>query len=85
MLEQEAASLKKEGEDIDPDLGVEMRWQIEDVRVRQRPDDRAHPWAGAVDVTIISRIPELDGYITEKTKKTFGYLWDSQTGKWVVE
>lgn len=77
--------MKIEGEDINPRLEVDMTWTIDGIEIRERPDDEKHPWAGAVDITIISKIKELDGYITEETKKTFRYVWDMEIQKWVIE
>ena len=62
-----------------------MTWQIHAVQVREQPNNETNPWAGSIDITIISRIKELDGYITEETDKTFHYMWDDNLEKWLAQ
>ena len=85
LLQQEAASLKQEGENISPKLEVEMTWNIDAVDVRAQPNDAQFPWSGTIHVTIVARIKELDGYVTEETKKNFDYTWDMNLEKWLAQ
>ena len=85
LLQQEALLLKRDGENISPKLEVEMTWQINSVQVREQANDETNPWAGSIDITIISRIKELDGYITERTDKTFHYMWNDDIEKWLAQ
>jgi len=85
LLRQEALLLKRDGENISPKLEVEMTWNINSVDIRQQPNDETNPWAGSIDITIISRIKELDGYITERTDKIFHYEWDDDLEKWLAQ
>lgn len=85
LLQQEAMSLKKDGENISPKLEVEMIWEINSVDIREQANNETNPWAGAIDITIVSKIAELDGYITEKTDKTFHYLWDDELEMWLAQ
>ena len=85
LLQQEAQALKRDGENINPKLEVDMTWEIGAIQLHPQPDNEAQPWKGTVEVKIISKIPELDGYITEETPKTFTYAWDVETQKWVMQ
>lgn len=86
LLRQEAETLKREGEaDVNPALGVQVTWNIEDVTVREQPDNEAHPWAGNIRFTIESRTPELDGTATERFERSYDYVWDYENDRWVMQ
>lgn len=85
LLRQEAESLKRDGEDISPKLEVDMTWEIGLVDVWEQPGNEPFPWAGNIHITIIARIKELDGYITEKTEKDFDYAWDINREEWLAQ
>ena len=85
LLRQEAESLKRDGEDISPKLEVDMTWEIGLVDVWEQPGNEPFPWAGNIHITIVARIKELDGYITEKTEKDFDYAWDMNREKWLAQ
>ena len=85
LLQQEALDMKRDGENISPKLEVELIWEIQSVEAIEQPNDEQHPWAGRVRFKIISKIKELDGYITEEMDKTFNYIWDRELEKWLAE
>lgn len=86
LLRQEAETLKREGEaDVNPALGVQVTWNIEDVTVCEQPDNEAHPWAGNIRFTIESRTPELDGTATERFERSYDYVWDYENDRWVMQ
>jgi hypothetical protein len=83
LLRQEAESLKKEGERVDPALGVATTWKIEAVEVSQRPGDAPKPWNGAIRFGIESRSRDPDGSkTTDRFEKTFQYAFDAASGRW---
>ena len=84
-LRQEAESLKRDGENISPKLEVDMAWNIGSVDVWEQPGNEQFPWAGKIHITIVARIKELDGYITEETEKDFEYAWDMNLEKWLAQ
>jgi len=85
LLKQEAQTMKKEGERIDPTFGVAATWNIEDVLVNERPGDAAKPWNGTIRFKIESRTREPDGStITDRFDKKFEYAFDAASGRWFV-
>jgi hypothetical protein len=85
LLRQEAESFKKEGERIDPNLGVAATWNIDSVVVTERPGDTAKPWNGTVRFKIESRTREPDGSTTtDRLEKKFEYVFDAASSRWLV-
>jgi hypothetical protein len=85
LLRQEAESMKKEGEKMDPSFGVAATWHIDAVEVAERPGDKEKPWNGTVRFTIESRTREPDGSATvDKIPKTFDYTYDLASKRWMV-
>jgi hypothetical protein len=85
LLRQEAANFKKEGERMDPALGVVATWNIESVEVAERAGDKAKPWNGTIRFKIESRMREPDGSTTtDRFEKKFEYAFDAASGRWFV-
>jgi hypothetical protein len=85
LLRQEAESLKSEGEQVNPSLGVKVTWEIQAVEVREQPEDDAYPWAGTIRYLIKSEAAEYDGSTeTDQFEKVFEYVWDMATERWIV-
>jgi hypothetical protein len=85
LLRQEAESFKKEGERIDPNLGVKATWNIDSVVVTERPGDTDKPWNGTVRFKIESRTREPDGSsTTDRLEKKFDYVFDAASSRWLV-
>jgi hypothetical protein len=84
LLRQEAASMKKDGEKVDPSLGVTATWNIESVDVTERPGDKEKPWAGTVKFRIEARTRDAGESHTDRIDKTFSYVFDAASGKWGV-
>jgi hypothetical protein len=85
LLRQEAEKMKREGEQVDPSLGVKITWEIQAVEVREQPDNDMYPWAGTIRYIIKSEASEYDGSTeTEQFEKAFDYVWDKATKQWIV-
>jgi hypothetical protein len=85
LLQQEAAYLKKGGEDIHPSLGV-MTWTIEGIDVMERPGDKDFPWAGSIRFRIHSQSRDADGAVTSDTfPKRFDYRYSTAIQKWIID
>jgi hypothetical protein len=85
LLEEEAKSMKQEGEQVDPSLGVKITWEIQSIEVREQPEDDLYPWAGTIRYVIKSEAKEYDGSTeTEQFEKAFEYVWDTATERWIV-
>ncbi len=85
MLQEEAAYLKKGGEDLDPSLG-KVTWTLEALDVKDRPGDPAYPWAGTIRFRIHQSSRDYDGNVTSETReKRFDYRFSSAVGKWIID
>ena len=85
LLQQEAAYLKKGGEDLDPSLG-KVTWTVEGLDVTERPGDKDFPWAGSIRFRIHQASRDYDGNVTSETRqKRFDYRFSSVVGKWIIE
>ena len=59
LLQQEANSLKADGEKLDPVLRVRATWTVEGLDVVERPNDADRPWSGKIRFKIKSENPEV--------------------------
>jgi hypothetical protein len=85
LLKQEAESMKQEGEQVDPSLGVKITWEIQSIEVREQPENELYPWVGTIRYVIKSEAKEYDGSTeTEQFDKAFDYVWDLATDRWIV-
>jgi hypothetical protein len=84
LLQQEAASMKRDGEKVDPSIGVTATWNIESVDVTERAGDKEKPWAGTVKFRIEARTRDAGESHTDRIEKTFSYVFDATSGKWGV-
>ncbi len=83
-LQQEAQSLKTDGEKLDPRLGVTATWIVKSVDVQEQAD-KTHPWRGAVHFHIESKTKEWDGSVLPHAfDKTFNYQYDVATRRWLM-
>jgi hypothetical protein len=83
-LQQEAQSLKTDGEKLDPKLGVTATWTVKSIEVQEDPD-AARPWRGSVRFRIESKTKEWDGSVlTHEFEKTFNYQFDAAAKRWLM-
>lgn len=86
LLQQEANSLKQDGEKPDEKLGVKATWNVESVEVREQKDNESNPWAGTVKFRITSEMREVDGTpVTQTFDKRFEYLWSTAMNRWIIQ
>jgi hypothetical protein len=86
LLQKEAESLKRDGEKVDPALGVRSTWNIEAVEVKEQPGNDTNPWAGTVRFKIESRMQEVDGSVaTQSFEKRFEYVYNSTLRRWIIQ
>jgi len=85
LLQQEAQSLKTDGEKVNPDLGIKATWNIEGVEVREQPNNPDQPWAGTIRFRIESRMREEDGRdVTQQFEKRFEYVYNDTVKRWII-
>jgi len=86
LLNQEAQSLKQDGERVNPEFGVKSTWNIEGVEVREQPNDADRPWAGTIRFKIVSQMKEVDGStLSDVTEKRFDYVYTTTLNKWIIQ
>ena len=86
LLQQEADTLKGDGERLDPVLLVKATWTIEGIDVTERPDDPDRPWAGAIRFTIRSVMRDEQGVVTtDEFERRFDYLYTLSLQRWVFQ
>lgn len=86
LLQQEAQSLKTDGEKINPELGVKSVWNIESVEVKEQPDNADQPWVGTIKFKIESKIREVDGSeVSQQFDKRFEYVYSDTLKRWIIQ
>jgi hypothetical protein len=86
LLQQEAQSLKTDGEKINPELGVKSVWNIESVEVKEQPDNADQPWVGTIKFKIESKIREVDGSeVSQQFEKRFEYVYSDTLKRWIIQ
>jgi hypothetical protein len=86
LLQQEANGLKRDGEKLDPVLGVKATWTIEKIDVTERPGDPDRPWAGTIRFKIRSETKDTDGaVVVDEFERRFDYVYTASLQKWVFQ
>jgi len=85
-LQQEANSLKQDGEKLDPVLRVKATWTVEGLDISERPNDPDKPWAGTIRFSIKSETRDTDGkVVTDEFKKRFDYVYTTSVNRWIFQ
>ena len=85
-LQQEANSLKADGEKLDPVLRVKATWTVEGLDVKERPKDPDHPWSGKIRFKIKSETKDTDGkVVTDEFARQFDYVYTTSVNRWVFQ
>lgn len=86
LLQQEADALKRDGEKLDPVLGVKATWTIAGVDVTERPNDSDRPWAGTIRFKIRSETKDTDGAVViDEFERRFDYVYTTSIQKWIFQ
>jgi hypothetical protein len=86
LLQQEAQSLKRDGEKGDPKLGVAATWIIEGVDITEQPGNADAPWLGTIRFKIESTMKdELGAVQTQSFQKKFVYVWNVTLSRWLIQ
>jgi predicted small lipoprotein YifL len=86
LLQQEADSLKGDGEKLDPVLRVKATWAIAGIDVTERANDPDRPWAGAIRFKIKSEMRDEQGAVTvDEFDRRFDYVYTSSLKRWVFQ
>ncbi len=85
-LQQEANTLKADGEKLDPVLRVKATWTIEGLDVSERPNDPDRPWAGTIRFKIRSETKDTDNKVeTDEFEKRFDYVYTTSVNRWIFQ
>ena len=86
QLQQEADTMKKGGEQMNPALRIKVTWTVEGIDLQEQPNDDAHPWKGIVRFKILSTMHDADGSETnDLIRKHFTYVYDKAGKKWLFQ
>ena len=86
LLQQEANSLKADGEKANPELGVKATWAIQAVEVREQAGNEGQPWAGTIRFNITSEMRDVDGTpLVQRFDKRFEYVWSTAMNRWIIQ
>jgi hypothetical protein len=87
LLQQEAQSLKRDGEKGDPKtLGISSTWTIQGVELTEQPGNADAPWLGTIRIKIESTMKdELGAVQTQSFEKKFVYVWNVTLSRWLIQ
>ena len=86
LLQQEANSLKADGEKLDPVLRVRATWTVEGLDVVERPNDADRPWSGKIRFKIKSETKDTDGKLqVDEFQKQFNYVYTTSVSRWIFQ
>src|SRR6185503_3629473 len=74
LLQNEAATMKRDGEKLDPSLGVKATWTIHSLEVKEQPGNDSQPFTGAVVFYINSLTQESTGPVETNFQRSFNYV-----------
>ena len=85
-LQQEANSLKADGEKLDPVLRVKATWTVEGLDVAERPNDADKPWSGKIRFKIRSETKDTDGkVVVDEFNRQFDYVYTTTVNRWIFQ
>lgn len=85
-LQQEANSLKADGEKLDPVLRVKATWTVEGLDITERPNDADKPWAGKIRFKIRSETKDTDGkVVVDEFNRQFDYVYTTSINRWIFQ
>ena len=86
QLQQEANSLKADGEKLDPVLRVRATWTVEGLDVTERPNDADRPWSGKIRFKIRSEAKDTDGKVqVDEFQRQFDYVYTTSVNRWIFQ
>jgi hypothetical protein len=85
LLQQEADTLKRDGEKIDPNFGVRATWTVRGLDVQEQAGNDSQPFRGTVRFVINSQTQEPTGVVEHNFERTFKYVYDARLGKWLFQ
>ena len=84
-LQKEAEGLKRDGEKMNPSLGVKATWNITGVDVQDQPATPAKPLLGTIKFRINSQMRDPTGPTEHNFERTFKYEYDAGMKMWLLK
>ncbi len=84
-LQKEAEGLKRDGEKMDPVLGVKAVWTITAVDVQEQPGNATQPLVGTIKFRINSQMRESTGVVENNFERNFKYVYDAGLKVWLLK
>jgi hypothetical protein len=84
-LQKEAEALKRDGEKLDPILGVKATWNIQGVDVTEQAGNKNQPFLGTIRFRINSQTREPTGIVETNFERSFAYVYDTGLKQWLLK
>jgi hypothetical protein len=84
-LQNEAAALKRDGEKMNPALGVTATWTITGVDVQEQPGNATEPLTGTIRFRINSQTRESTGVVENNFERSFKYGYNPAIRQWMLK
>ena|SRR5688500_14439244 len=84
-LQSEAEALKRDGEKMNPALGVKATWTVTGVDVQDQAGNAAQPFTGTIKFRINSQIRESTGVVENNFERSFKYVYDAGIKQWLLK
>jgi hypothetical protein len=84
-LQKEAEGLKRDGEKMNPALGVKATWNIVGVDVQDQPSNPAKPLLGTIKFRINSQMRDPTGPTEHNFERSFKYEYDAGMKVWLLK
>ena len=84
-LQKEAEGLKRDGEKMNPSLGVKATWTVLGVDVTEQAGNAAEPLLGTIKFRINSQMREPTGIVENNFERTFKYGYNAAIKQWILK
>jgi hypothetical protein len=85
-LQKEAEGLKRDGETMNPALGVKATWTVTSVDVQDQAGNANQPFTGTIKFRISSKNAHDPTGVTEHNfERTFKYVYDAGLKVWLLK
>ena len=85
-LQKEAEALKRDGEKMNPALGVKATWTVTGVEVQDQAGNANQPFTGTIKFRINSKnAHDPTGATEHNFERSFKYVYDSGLKQWLLK
>lgn len=85
-LQKEAEGLKRDGEKMNPSLGVKATWTVTGVDIQDQAGNANQPFTGTIKFRISSRnLHDPTGVTEHNFERSFKYVYDAGLKQWLLK